>query len=55
MDGANAITSDNSFVAGPMRKAGKSAFTFPTGWSGTDGGLIPIGISSMSEAFHCTG
>jgi hypothetical protein len=50
MDGANAITSDNSFVAGPMRKAGKSAFTFPTGWSGSDGGLIPIGISSMSES-----
>ena len=48
MDGGNATTSDNSFVAGPMRKAGKSAFTFPTGWSGTDGGLIPIGVSSMS-------
>ena len=33
-----------------MRKTGKSAFTFPTGWSGIDGGRIPIGISSMSEA-----
>jgi len=49
MDGGSAIASGNSFVAGPMRKAGNSAFTFPTGWSGIDGGLIPIGISSMSE------
>jgi hypothetical protein len=50
MDGGNATTSDNSFVAGPMRKAGKSAFTFPTGWSGSDGGLIPIAVSSMSAS-----
>jgi hypothetical protein len=49
MDGASANVSGNSFVAGPIRKAGSSAFTFPTGWSGTDGGLIPIGVSSMSE------
>jgi hypothetical protein len=48
IDGGNATTSGNSFVAGPMRKAGNSAFTFPTGWSGNDGGLIPIGVSSMS-------
>jgi len=48
LDGAHAITSGNSFVAGPMRKEGNSAFTFPTGWSGSEGGLIPIGISSMS-------
>lgn len=50
LDGGNAIASGNSFVAGPIRKEGNSAFTFPTGWSGSDGGLIPIGISSMSEA-----
>jgi len=48
MDGGNATTFDNSFVAGPIRKMGKSAFTFPTGWSGSDGGLIPIGVSSMN-------
>ncbi len=48
MEDGIAITSGNSFVAGPMRKAGNSAFTFPTGWAGSDGGLIPIGISSVS-------
>lgn len=48
IDGANATALNNSFVEGPIRKAGSSAFTFPTGWSGSGGGLIPIGISSMS-------
>lgn len=48
MDGANATALNNSFVEGPIRKTGRSAFTFPTGWSGSGGGLIPIGISSMS-------
>ncbi|MGZ8511278.1 MAG: T9SS type A sorting domain-containing protein, partial [Chitinophagaceae bacterium] len=41
--GADAIVSDNSFIAGPMRKTGNTPFTFPTGWAG--GGRIPIGIS----------
>ncbi|MEP7373058.1 MAG: T9SS type A sorting domain-containing protein [Chitinophagaceae bacterium] len=50
MDDGNATASDNSFVAGPMRKEGKSSFTFPTGWSGTDGGLIPIALSSLSTS-----
>jgi hypothetical protein len=48
INGANATALNNSFVEGPIRKAGSSAFTFPTGWSGSGGGLIPIGISSMS-------
>lgn len=50
MDGASATAMNNSFVEGPIRKAGNSAFTFPTGWSGSGGGLIPIGISSMSTS-----
>ena len=48
LDGGEVSAFNNSFVEGPMRKAGNSAFTFPTGWSGSNGGLIPIGISSLS-------
>lgn len=48
MDGANATSLNNSFVEGPVRKAGNTAFTFPTGWSGNGGGLIPIGVSAMN-------
>jgi len=48
LEGASAATSGNSFVVGPMQKAGRSAFTFPTGWSGSEGGLIPIRISPMN-------
>ena len=48
LDGGEVSALNNSFVEGPIRKAGNSAFTFPTGWSGTNGGLIPIGISSLS-------
>jgi hypothetical protein len=49
LDGASASASNNSFVEGPVRKAGSSAFIFPTGWSGVGGGLIPIGVSSISK------
>ncbi len=50
MDGGEVSTLNNSFVEGPMRKAGSSSFTFPTGWAGSNGGLIPIGISSLSAS-----
>ena len=50
LDGGEVATLNNSFVEGPMRKAGNSAFTFPTGWSGNNGGLIPIGISPLSAS-----
>ena len=50
LDGGEVSALNNSFVEGPMRKAGNSAFTFPTGWSGSNGGLIPIGISSLSAS-----
>ncbi len=50
LDGGQVSAFNNSFVEGPMRKAGNSAFTFPTGWSGSNGGLIPIGISSLSAS-----
>lgn len=49
LDGATATTYNSAFVEGPMRKAGKAAFVFPTGWSGAGGGLIPIGISSINS------
>lgn len=48
MDGAKATAFNNSFVEGPIRKAGNTAFVFPTGWSGAGGGLVPIGISSVN-------
>ncbi|RZK46882.1 MAG: hypothetical protein EOO94_01855, partial [Pedobacter sp.] len=48
LDDAVATTVDHSFIAGPMQKKGKTSFTFPTGWSGTGGGQIPIGIDSMN-------
>jgi hypothetical protein len=44
-EGAGCTMSDNSFVAGPIRKTGNTPFTFPTGWTGAGGGQIPIGIS----------
>jgi hypothetical protein len=50
LDGANAASINNAFIEGPVRKAGRSSFVFPTGWSGTNGGLIPIAISSMNSA-----
>ena len=50
MDGGEASVLNNSFVEGPIRKAGNSSFTFPTGWSGSNGGLIPIGVSSLSAS-----
>ena len=50
MDGGEVSTLNNSFVEGPMRKAGSSSFTFPTGWAGSNGGLIPIGVSSLSAS-----
>ena len=50
LDGGEVAALNNSFVEGPIRKAGNSAFTFPTGWSGTNGGLIPIGISSLTTS-----
>lgn len=46
--GAIATPTNNSFVAGPMRKTGNTAFTFPTGWLGASGGRIPIGMSALS-------
>ena len=48
--GGGATVSDSSFVAGPLRKTGNTSFTFPTGWAGSGGGRIPIGISSMEVA-----
>ncbi len=50
MNNGDAIVSGNSFVAGPLRKKGNTAFTFPTGWVGSNGGRVPIGISSLSES-----
>ncbi|HZI54078.1 MAG TPA: T9SS type A sorting domain-containing protein [Chitinophagaceae bacterium] len=50
MDGGEVSTLNNSFVEGPIRKAGSSPFTFPTGWAGSNGGLIPIGVSSLSAS-----
>ena len=50
LDGGEVSAFNDSFVEGPMRKAGNSSFTFPTGWAGTNGGLIPIGISSLSAS-----
>jgi hypothetical protein len=50
MDGGEVSTLNDAFVEGPMRKAGNSSFTFPTGWAGSNGGLIPIGISSLTES-----
>lgn len=47
-EGGEITTGDNSFIAGPLRKVGNTAFTFPTGWAGAGGGRVPIGISSMS-------
>jgi hypothetical protein len=47
-EGGKVTTGDNSFIAGPLRKVGNTAFTFPTGWAGAGGGRVPIGISSMS-------
>lgn len=47
-EGGEVTTGDNSFIAGPLRKVGNTAFTFPTGWAGAGGGRVPIGISSMS-------
>jgi hypothetical protein len=49
-NGATATTSGNSFVTGPIRKIGNSNFTFPTGWAGVNGGLIPISISALSAS-----
>ncbi|HKZ65109.1 MAG TPA: T9SS type A sorting domain-containing protein [Chitinophagaceae bacterium] len=46
-DGGEVTAGNNSFVAGPVRKKGNSSFIFPTGWEGTGGGRVPIGISSM--------
>ena len=43
--GKVSVGSENAFVAGPMRKIGNTPFTFPTGWAGSGGGRIPIGIS----------
>ena len=48
-EGGEITTGDNSFIAGPLRKAGNTAFTFPTGWAGAGGGRVPISISSMNE------
>ena len=39
MDGGEVSTLNDAFVEGPMRKAGNSSFTFPTGWAGSNGGL----------------
>ena len=47
-DGGEVVTGDNSFIAGPLRKVGNTAFTFPTGWAGAGGGRVPIDISPMS-------
>jgi hypothetical protein len=48
--GAIATHTNNSFVAGPMRKIGNTTFQFPTGWAGTGGGRVPIQISSLSAS-----
>ncbi|MGK2861982.1 MAG: T9SS type A sorting domain-containing protein [Chitinophagaceae bacterium] len=42
-------TAGNAFVAGPIRKTGNTSFLFPTGWAGTGGGRIPIGISDLDK------
>src|SRR5690606_7026895 len=47
-DGAASGT-NLSFVTGPMRKTGSTAFTFPTGWAGPGGGRIPIAIELMGS------
>ena len=41
--------SEFSFVTGPMRKTGSTAFTFPTGWAGVGGGQIPIAVELMGS------
>jgi hypothetical protein len=48
--GSIVTPTNNSFVAGPMRKTGNTNFTFPTGWSGASGGRIPISITSLSAS-----
>ncbi|WP_276501191.1 T9SS type A sorting domain-containing protein [Terrimonas pollutisoli] len=47
--GMVAVGSEQAFVAGPMRKIGNTPFTFPTGWVGSGGGRIPIGVSVMDS------
>lgn len=49
-DAGKSTADDNAFVVGPIRKTGNSPFTFPTGWAGAGGGLIPIGISPKGPA-----
>ena len=48
-ENATAEATDNSFVAGPMRKNGSTSFLFPTGWAGPGGGRIPIGIELLGS------